>query len=124
MTDADLALIRSVVAEVLRDAGTSDEYGGHMKVAEQLATITYRLGGIEKNTGELAAHQATANHRIEKLEHSAIKAEGISEERQSWLTKTANDQEKRIDHLIRWFGIGLACAGLLSGVVFQVMTKL
>ena len=109
------AHIRRVVHEELRDLAHGN--GDDVKLAGVLAEFNVRLNGIEKNTAELAAHQAQANHRTEKLEHENVRQEAKREERERWEAKTAAN--------LRWvFVTGLAAAGVLSGIVFGVLDKI
>jgi len=72
----DYERIGQMVGKQVREALHGN---GDVSVAAQLSEMTVRLAGIEKHTGELAGHQAAANHRIEKLEHNVIKQEGVHE---------------------------------------------
>lgn len=107
--------IRRIVQEELRDLAHKD--GDDVKLAAVLAEFNVRLNGIEKNTAEMAAHQAVSNHRTEKLEIENVRQEAKREEREKWEAKTAAN--------LRWvFVTGLAAAGVLSGIVFGVMDRI
>lgn len=123
MEERDWERIERMMAERIRDWAHTDQESG-LKLAGTMAEVAIRLAGIEKHTGELATHQATANHRIEKLEHAHIKEQGVHEERQRWLSNEAASQEQRINSVNRRMIWALGAAGVLSGIVFGIMNLL
>ena len=68
-------------------------------------------------TERLAEHVRQQNHRIEKIEFAMEHTRGQLEERERWEAKSATN--------LKWlFSVGMATAGIVSGIVFSILQAL
>ena len=88
-----------------------------MTGAIELAGGKQAVVTLTETVGASVLHSQTQNGRISELEKAEIARLATEKERQKW--------EDRREVGTRWmFGFGLAAAGVLSGIVFQIMEGL